>query len=131
MPSGETSGVAVQHLDVVGRDAQPVGHDLRPRRHVALAVRRRADLQHHLPGRQALDRGRVPAAGRVPQRAQDVRRRQPAHLDVAREAHAELLGVASLAARRLIRAQVRVAGQLEGAVEALLVVARVDVQARR
>ena len=70
MPTGHR-GVAVQHLDVVGRDAEHVGHDLRPGRLVALAVRRGARDHVDGAGRQARDRRRVPAAGRVADRAED------------------------------------------------------------
>jgi len=38
MPRGEVLGVAVQHLDVVERDAELVGDDLAPRRLMALTV---------------------------------------------------------------------------------------------
>ena len=37
---GRDLGVAVQHLDVLERDPEPVGHDLAERRLVALPVRR-------------------------------------------------------------------------------------------
>ena len=45
---GDDRRVAVQDLDVVDVDAEPVGGDLRDRRHVTLAVRRGAD--QHLDG---------------------------------------------------------------------------------
>ena len=84
--------VAVQDLDVVGVHAEPVGHDLRPAssRAPARAGRCRSSPRPCRSGRHS-DRGRVPAAGRVPQRAEDVRRRQPAHLDVGGQSDPELL----------------------------------------
>ena len=87
----------MEHLDVVVVDAEPLGHDLRPGRVVALAVRGRPGEHLDRPGRQAADRGRLPAAGDVLERAEDARRREAAHLDVGREADAELLRVAALA----------------------------------
>ena len=39
MPLVRDLGVAVQHLDVLERDAEPVGDDLAERRLVPLAVR--------------------------------------------------------------------------------------------
>ena len=50
---GRDLGVAVQHLDVLERDAEPVGDDLAPRRLVALAVRRRPGDHLDLAGRAA------------------------------------------------------------------------------
>ena len=109
--------------------AEPVGDDLRPRRLVPLAVRRRAGQRLHRPGREAADRRRVPAARAVADRAEDLRRREPAHLDVRREADAEPLRVAALARRSAARAaSPRSRRMLERAVERRVVVARVDRQ---
>ena len=77
------------------------------RRLVALAVRRRAGHDLHRPGRQEADRRRVPAARAVADRAEDAARARAAHLDVRREADAELLRVAALAPRRLLGAERR------------------------
>ena len=63
-------GVGVQHLDVVGLDAELVGHDHRPRGLVALAVGRGAGDDLHLAGGQHAHRGRLPAAGAVVERRQ-------------------------------------------------------------
>ena len=46
---GRDLGVAVQHLDVLERHAEPVGDDLAPRRLVALAVRGGAGETSTLP----------------------------------------------------------------------------------
>ena len=92
--------VAVQHVDVVGADAELVGDDHRPRRLVALAVRRGAGDDLHLGRRQHPHRRRLPAAGRVVQRGEHPRRGQAAHLEVRRHADAEALGGAVDVLRR-------------------------------
>ena len=38
-PERDNGGIAVQDFDIVHFEAEPVGHDLRPRRLVSLAVR--------------------------------------------------------------------------------------------
>ena len=125
-------GVAVQYLDVVDADAELVGDDLRPRRLVALAVRRRAGHDLHRAERLEADRRAVPAADGIADRAEDARRREAAHLVVRREADADLLRVAARAARRpgpfLIASR---SSSSSGRVERRVVVARVDRQARR
>ena len=50
-PVGRLVGVAVAHLDVLGRDAELLGDDLRERRLVALALRLRADADDGLARR--------------------------------------------------------------------------------
>ena len=64
-PERRDRGVAVQNLDVVERNAELVGRDLRPRGHVALAVRRRPRHHRDLAGGMAANRCRVPTAGTV------------------------------------------------------------------
>ena len=128
-PERRDGRVPVQNLDVVGRDAETVRHDLRPGRLVALTVWRRPGLHDHLPGRQALDRCAVPPAGRVPQRAEDVRGSEPAHLEVGREADPELLRIASISAVALFRAKLVVLDHGERLVQQRLVVPGVDAQA--
>ena len=93
--------VAVQHVDVVGADAELVGDDHRPRRLVPLAVRRGAGDDLHLGRRQDAHRGRLPAAGRVVQRGEHTRRGEAAHLEVRRHADAEALRGAVDVLRRL------------------------------
>ena len=123
--------VAVDHLDLVDRDAQPLGGDLREGRHVALPVRGGADEDLHAPGRQAADRGGVPAAGRVEDRAEDPGGREAAHLGVGREPDAELLGVPALPPLGLLAAEGLVVDHLERPVEGALEVAGVDLEAGR
>ena len=65
---GRDLRVAVQHLDVLERDPEPVGDDLAPRRLVALAVRRDAGDDLDLAGREHPDAGALPAAGAVVER---------------------------------------------------------------
>ena len=112
-------------------DAELVGDDLRERRLVALAVRGRARDHLHRAERLEPHRRRVPATDGVADRAEDARRREPAHLVVRREADADLLRVTARTTRRLIRADRVEIEQLEQAVEACVVVARVDREARR
>ena len=92
MPYGRDGRVGVEDLDVVGADAELVGHDHRPRRLVALAVGGGAGDHLDLAGRQDPDGGRLPAAGGVVERGQRPARRQAAHLHVRGEADAEVLG---------------------------------------
>ncbi len=87
---GHQVGVAVDDLDVLDRDAQLVGHQHRPGRHVALAVRRGAGAD---PG---------PAVGQDLDRAELAARDAVGDLDVARQADAELAGVARLAPAPLL-----------------------------
>ena len=63
-------GVAVQHLDVLERHAEPVGDDLAERRLVALAVRARAGDDLDLAGGQHPHARVLPAAGAVVEAAQ-------------------------------------------------------------
>ncbi len=90
-PDRADGGVGVEHLDVVDRDAELVGHQHRPRRLVALAVGRGAAHDLDLVGREHPDRGLLPAAGAVVERRQHPGGSQPAHLEVARHADAEVL----------------------------------------
>ena len=106
-------GVAVQHLDVLERDAELVGDELAPRRLVALPVRGRAGDDLDLAGGQHPDGGVLPAAGAVGQRAEHPGRRQPAHLGEGGEADAQLDRVVRLAAAALLLAQLVVAEQLQ------------------
>ena len=78
------------------------GDDLRERRLVTLAVRRRPS--HDLDGAEWLKANcrRIPAANGITDRAEDARRREPAHLVVGRETDADLLRVAALASHRLV-----------------------------
>ena len=121
--------VAVQHLDLVRRAAEAIRDDLRERRLVSLAVRRGADERLHGSGREAANRRRVPAARAVPDRAEDPRGCEPAHLVVGREADPELLHVAAGTPLRLLAAQRIVVQYLERAVEIRSVVAGVDREA--
>ena len=122
-------GVAVQHLDVVGRDTESVGDDLRPRGVMTLAVRRCSGAHDDLAIGTAFDLGRVPAARHVAQRPQDLRRREAAHLDVAGEADAELLRVFRVASGLLFLAELFVLGKLERAIERRHIVGGIDVEA--
>ena len=63
--------VAVDDLDLVDGDPDPLGDDLREGRHVPLPVRRGADQDLNGSGRKAADGGCVPAAGAVADRPED------------------------------------------------------------
>ena len=89
---GRYRRVGVEHLDVFGRNAEPVGDDHRPRCLVTLTVWRRARHHLHLRGRHHAHRGRFPAAGRIAERGEHPARRQAAHLDVRRDPDAEMAG---------------------------------------
>ena len=67
-PPGRHRGVAVQHLDVVGGDAEGVGHDLGEGGVVALAVGGGPADHGDLAGGVAADRGPLPAAAGVLER---------------------------------------------------------------
>ncbi len=84
----------------------------------------------NVPVGQAADRRRLPTTRRVPDRAEDPRRRQTAHLVVGREADADLLGVAPVTALLLLGEQGVEAEVLEQLVERGVIVAVVDRQPR-
>ena len=121
-------GVAVQHLDVLERDAEPVGDDLAERRLVALPVRAGAGQHLDLAGGQHPDGRRLPAAADVAERAQHPGRREPAHLGERGDAQPELDGVTAVPALLLLGAQRVVAEQLLGLLGGRLVVAGVVLQ---
>ncbi len=122
---GSPAGVAVDHVDVLDRDAEDAAGDLAPGRLMALAVRRGAGDQLDLARREQPDRAVLPAAGRVLQSAQGSRRSQAAHLGEGRDADAQLDGIAGLATRLLLGAQLVDAEQLERPCRGRLVVAGV------
>src|SRR4029450_2977307 len=97
--------------------AELVGGDLRPDGVVALSVRRGPDIERHLAGGLASDLCRLPSAGRIAERTQDVRWRQAGHLDVAGEADPDLLDLPALAAGDLLLAVLLVVGDLQCALE--------------
>ncbi len=82
------AGVAVHDVDVVDRDAEPRRDDLRERRLVALAVAVRAGEDRDAAGRVHAHLARLEQPGARAERAGDVRRREPAGLDVRRVADA-------------------------------------------
>ena len=104
-------GVGVEDVDVLRRHAELVGHDHRPRGLVALAVGRCAGDDLDLVGRQHPHGGRLPAAGPVVEGGEDARRREAAHLEVAREADAQPLGRAGHVLGLLLGADLLVIGE--------------------
>ena len=113
-PAVRDLGVAVQHLDVLERHAEPVGDDLAERRLVALAVGARAGDDLDLAGGEHPHARVLPAAGAVVEAAQHPARRQAAHLGEGRDADAELHPVSAVAPLLLLRAQRVVAEGLLG-----------------
>ena len=125
---GRDLGVAVQDLDVLEGDAQPVGDDLAEGRLVALPVRGGAGDDLDRAGGEHPDAGVLPAAGAVVELAQHPRRCEPAHLGEGRDPDAELDPVTGLAALLLLGAQLVVAEHLPGPLGGLLVVPGVVLQ---
>ena len=126
---GRDLGVAVQHPDVLERHAELVGDDLAPRRLVSLAVRARSGDDLDLAGGQHPDRGLLPAAGAVGQRAEHPGRGQAAHLGEGGDADAELHRVVAGPPLLLLLAELVVVEQLLGLGRGRLVVTRVVGQA--
>ena len=120
-PVGRVVGVALLHVDVLGRDPELLGDDLGERRLVALALRLHAELEHRLAGRVHAQLGRVEHA-------------QPDDVELLAVAGADDLGerrepdadqLALLARLLLLPAQLLVAELLEREVQRALVVAGV------
>ena len=88
-------------------------------------MRRRPAHHLHLVGRQHSDGGRFPTTGRVVQRGEHTAGREPAHLEVRRDAHTEVRGGPRGPTALLLGATLLVAAQLERLVERPLVVAAV------
>ena len=111
--------------------AELVGHDLRERGHVALAVGGHPDQHPHRPGGEHLDRRRVPAAGDVLEGGEDPRGGEAAHLGPAGEADPDLLGGRRSGAVPPAGGGRGVVDRLDHRVVGEGVVARVDRQAAR
>ena len=119
-------GVAVDDLDRLRRDAEPVGDDLGEGRLVTLSVGGGAGVDGDGTGGVDAHVGALPQSGLSAQRADDRRGRETASLDVGRETDPELPAAGAVgAAGRLLAAQVVVADHLERAVHRRRVVARV------
>ena len=106
-------GVAVQHLDVLERDAELVRDDLAPRRLVALAVRRDADDHLDLAERQHPDGRVLPTPADVALRARATRDGASPHISVKVEMPMpSCTGSFRVAALLLLAAQAVVVEQL-------------------
>src|SRR6185295_18995904 len=123
------AGVAVDDLDVVDRDAELAGDELREGRLLALAVAVRAGEDGDRAGRMDPHLARLEQAGPGAEPAGDVRGRDAAGLDVAGVAEAALpaLGLR----RRLPRLEAGGIGHLDRLVEVGGIVAHVVGQADR
>src|SRR5262249_5411841 len=116
-------GVAVHDADVVERNAEPIGDDLRERGLVALTVRVAAGENLDRASRVDPHLGRLPQADAAAERAHCLARRDPAGLDIGREADAAQLAVARGFA--LAFAEAAVVGDLQRLLERGMIVARV------
>ena len=119
-PRGTAAVSELTSVMLVHRDAEDVAGQHGERGVVALAVDARADEQARRAVVVDLDRAVL-----------DVQPDRRGDLDVGRQADAELHGVAALAARRLLGAQLVVAGGGQDGVERLGVLAGVVVGAGR
>ncbi len=116
--AGHDVGVAVDHVDALHRHAEVVGHEHRPRRAVALPVRRGAGDDTHVDFIAI-------GCGRDLDLAELATALQRRDLDVDRHTDAELHRVAAAASRRLLGPQRRIVDSGEQLVEATVVVAAV------
>ncbi len=122
-------GVAVDHLDLLRRDADLVGDDLRQRGAEALAVRRRADARFHAAGRIDADDHRFPARHDLGAARREGRAAVAGALGESRKADAEM---APLRARLdLPRAERRHVDRLHRHFQRLLIARLVEHQAGR
>ena len=123
------AGVAMLDRDVLERDAQLVGHDLRERGLVALAMAVAAGEDGDLAGGMHAHLAGLEQAGARAQGAGDARWRDAAGLDVGRVAEAALQALGR--AGRLARFEAGDVGELDRARHRRLVVAGVVGQADR
>ena len=117
--------VAVQDLDVVKRNAEPVGDDLAERGFVALAMRTDPGHNLNVSGRQDPHLRVLPATSAVIERPEHARWGETAHFGVGRDTDTELDPVAGFAPSLLLRAEFVVAEQLQSLIGGGLVVARI------
>ena len=117
------------NVDVVDRNAELVGDDLRKRRLVALTVRMRPGEDGHLAGRMHAHLARFEQARACAERAGDIRRREPARLDVAGVAKAAQH--AAQTAIRFARSEAPNIGEFDRAFQRRLVVTDVVRQSDR
>src|SRR5439155_7755820 len=85
----DLAGVAVNDLDLLHRDPELVGHELRERRLVALPMGMRAGVNRHAPRRMHAHLAGLVEAGARAERAHELRRRDGAGFDVRREPDAD------------------------------------------
>src|SRR5262245_52703039 len=85
--------IAVNHADVLDRDAEAIGDDLRKRRLMALTMLMRAGENLDRTGRIDADLSRLPQADAGAERTDRGARRDAASLNVSREAKAAQLAV--------------------------------------
>ncbi len=116
-------------LDLLHAQAEPIGHHLRKRRFVALAVRVRAGEYRHRAGRVDAHLARFKKSGARAEAARDIRRRDAAGLDIARVAEAPELAAAQGLLAPVLEA--RDIGELQHRTQRRLVVAGVVAQRHR
>ena len=120
-PERRVVGVAVHHLDVLGRDAELVGDDLGERRLVSLALRHHRQSDHRLAGRV---HPQLAAVGHAETEDVHVLPRSGAD-GLGEERDADAHQLAALALLRLFPAQLVVAGHRHRLAHRRFVVARV------
>ena len=126
---GDLVGVAVDDLDALDRDAEPVGDELGEGRLVPLAVAVRSGEDRDAAGRMDPDLGAFVEPGARAERAGDGRGRDAAGLDIGGDADA-----AQLAARRRLAApglEALIVGGLQRQLERRQVIAAVVLQRDR
>ena len=91
---GHPVGVAMDHVDVFDRHAEPVGDDLRKGGLVPLAVGVRSSEHGHRAGRVEAHLGGFVAARPGADRAGDIRGREPARFDIGGKTDSATLAAA-------------------------------------
>src|SRR3954463_13603762 len=120
-------GIGVLDLDVVVRDTELIGHQLRQGRFMTLAMRQRPCRDRHFASEIDTNVGALPesSAPALAAETDPLRRRDTTNLDVRRQADAEEFACAAVAALLLLCLELIVAGDLQRLVERRLVVAAV------
>jgi hypothetical protein len=128
-PHWTFTGIALDHLDLVGLNAELFGDELGKGGLVALALGLGAAVDHHRSGRAEADLGRLVQADAGADGAGNVGGRKPAGLDIGRQPDAAQL--AGLLRGGAARRKTVIVGKLERLVERRPVIAAVIEQRHR